>query len=223
VTLRVKPTVGKAGGVKLDLEVETSALAPSLSGDVELVGPTIRQRKLTSTIHLRDGEFVVVGFAREEAYERTSVGVPWFKEIPILGWAFKATTDQKIASRVVIAAQARIERTSEEQIADSILERLAFERASRRLAHVPISDETFWGLRVATVADRQEAEAIAARVGSPERPAHVSRWQSEGGPRFDVTLSRFTSLADANQLALALHDQGYAPEPVVVPVEEPYR
>jgi general secretion pathway protein D len=224
VTLRVKPTVGEAGGVRLELEVETSALGPSLPGqNVEEVGPTIRQRKLTSTIHLRDGEFVVVGFAREEAYQRGSVGVPWLKDIPILGWAFKATSDQTLATRLVIAAQARIERSSEEQVADSIRARLAFERASRRHEHVTLTDDTSWGLRIATVADQQEAEAIAARLGSPERPAHVSRWKSEGGPRFDVTLFRFTSLADANQLALELRDQGYEPEPVVLPLEEPRR
>jgi hypothetical protein len=145
-------------------------------------------------------------------------------DIPFLGWAFKASSDRRIASRLVIAAQARIERSPEERVADSIRHRLAFERSSRRLEHVPVLDtETFWGLRVATVADPQQAEAIAARLGSPERPAHVSRWQSAAGPRFDVTLFRFTSLADANQLALELHDQGYEPEPVVIPAEAPPR
>ena len=111
VSLRVKPTVGEAGGVRLELEVDVTSLAPSLAGDVEEVGPTIRQRRLTSTIHLRDGEFAVVGFAREEGFTRGTMGVPWLKDIPLLGWAFKSTSDTNITTRLVIAAQARIERS----------------------------------------------------------------------------------------------------------------
>lgn len=221
VDLRVKPTVGEAGGVRLELELEVTALAPNAVGNVEEVGPTIRQRRLTSTIHLRDGEFAVVGLARESAFARGSVGVPWFKDIPILGWAFKATSDTGITTRLVIAAQARIERSSEEQIADSIRQRLAFERANSRFGHVPRVDETSWALRVATVADRGEAEAIAARLGTSSRPAQVSRWQSSAGKFYDVTLSRFATLADVNEVALALREEGYDPEPVVVPVEVP--
>jgi Flp pilus assembly secretin CpaC len=225
VSLRVKPTVGKVGGVRLELEVDVTALAPSAvsaaAGSLDEVGPTIRQRRLTSTIHLRDGEFAVVGLGREEAYGKASVGVPWFKDIPILGWAFKATSDTRMATRLVIAAQARIERSSEQQIADSIRQRLAFERAGSETGRRARIDETSWALRVATVADPGEAEAIAARLGTSARPAQVRRWESSGGPLFDVTLHRFVSLADANQLALALREDGYDPEPVVVPVETP--
>ena len=219
VSLRVKPTVGEAGGVRLELELEVTALAPTSVGNVEEVGPTIRQRRLTSTIHLRDGEFAVVGLARETAYSRGTVGVPWFKDIPILGWAFKATSDMNITTRLVIAVQARIERSSEEQIADSIRQRLALERSTSRSGQAARVDQTGWALRVATVADPGEAEAIAARLGTSARPAQVSRWESSGGPLFDVTLSGFATLADANELALALREEGYDPEPVVVPTE----
>jgi general secretion pathway protein D len=223
VSLRVKPTVGEVGGVRLELELEVTALAPTAisadAGSVDEVGPTIRQRRLTSTIHLRDGEFAVIGLAREAAFGRASVGVPWFKDIPILGWAFKATTDSGIQTRLVIAAQARIERSSEEQVASSIRQRLAFERANSRLGHAARIDETAWALRVATVADPGEAEAIAARLGTSARPARVSRWQSAVGAFFDVMLSGFATLADANQVALALREEGYDPEPVVIPVE----
>ena len=223
VSLRVKPTVGEAGGVRLELELEVTALAPTavggLAGTIEEVGPTIRQRRLTSTIYLRDGEFAVVGLARENAYSRGTVGVPWFKDIPILGWAFKATSDMAITTRLVIAVQARIERSSEEQIADSIRQRLALERSTSRSGQAARVDETSWALRVATVRDPGEAEAIAARLGTSARPAQVSRWESSAGPLFDVTLSRFATLADANEIALALREEGYDPEPVVVPTE----
>jgi general secretion pathway protein D len=225
VSLRVKPTVGEAGGVRLELEAEVTSLAPSqvssLAGSIDEVGPTIRERKLTSTIHLRDGEFAVVGFAREQAYDRTSVGVPWLMDIPILGWAFKTTRDRNVTSRVVIAAQARILRTPDEQVADTIRHRLAFERSIQRRAAVPLSEETFWALRVATVSDPEAAQAIATRLGTQERPAQVSRWESSGGPVYDVTLSRFATLSEANEVALRLREQGWDPDPLALPVEQP--
>jgi hypothetical protein len=145
--------------------------------------------------------------------------VPWLKDIPILGWAFKATSDMDITSHLVIAAQARIERSPDEQVEDSIRQRLAFERANSRFGRVATIEETSWALRVATVGDQGEAEAIATRLGTSARPAQVTRWQSLAGPVFDVTLTHFASLADANQIALALREEGYDPEPVVVPVE----
>jgi general secretion pathway protein D len=219
ISLRVKPTVGEAGGVRLELDVDVTQLAPSLSGDVEEVGPTIRQRRLTSTIHLGDGEFAVVGFAREAGLTSVTVGVPWLMDIPFLGWLFKTTSDVDISARLVIAVQARIERSSEDQIAGSIRQRLAFERANARLEHVHTTDETAWALRVATVADEADAKAIAARLGTDGRPARVSRWESSAGPVFDVTLFRFADLSDANDAALDLRADGYDPDVVVLPVE----
>ena len=182
ITLRVKPTVGEAGGVRLELDVDVSTLAPSIAGDVEEVGPSFRNRKLTSTVYLNDNEFIVVGFAREAAYEQSIVGTPWFMNIPILGWAFKAVGDTNVTARLVIAAQARIERTPEERIADSIRQRLAFERSRSRSAPLTAEAGTSWALRVAATNDLSEAQAIAARVSSGARPARARHaLESSGG------------------------------------------
>jgi general secretion pathway protein D len=219
VRLRVKPTVGEAGGVRLELDVDVTSLAPSLAGDVDEVGPTIRQRRLTSIIHLDDGEFAVVGFAREPVYEDTATGIPWLMKVPVLGWAFRTSNQRSVNARLVIAAQARLERTPEESLADSVRQRLAFERSSARFEHFPTGAPTTWALRAAALADRAEAEAIAARLSTDARPARVTRWESSGGPVFDVTLFGFPTLPDANETALALREEGWNPEIVVLPVE----
>ncbi len=219
IDLRVKPTVGEAGGVRLALDVDVTALAPPLAGDVNDVGPTLRKRKLTSTVHLNDGEYVVVGFAREAMAAPSVIGVPWLKDIPILGWAFKKESDSNTTARLVIAVHARIERTQEEQIADSIRQRLGFERANRRLEPLARDADTGWALRVATRSDEAEARAVAAQLPARPQPARVTRWESSGGPQFDVTLSGFATVSDANDAALELRDRGYEPELVVVPLE----
>ena len=219
IRVRVKPSVGEAGGVRLELDVDVSSLAPSLAGSVEEVGPTLRQRHLTSTIHLNDNEFAVVGFAREAVVERSMTGTPWLKDIPILGWAFKQTSDTNVTARLVIAVQARIERSPDEQLADSIRRRLAFERSSQRLEPLAANATTAWALRVATRADEAEAQAIAARLSASARPARVTRWESSSGSVFDVSVSGFATLSEANDTALQLREEGYDPEVVVVPFE----
>jgi len=219
IRLRVKPSVGEAGGVRLELDVNISSLAPSLAGSVEEVGPSLRQRRLTSTIHLNDNEFAVVGFAREAAVEQNEIGTPWLKDIPILGWAFKQTSDSNVTARLVIAVQARIERSPDERVADSIRRRLAFERSSQRLEPLAQSSTTAWALRVAARADEAEAQTIAARLSASARPARVTRWESSSGSVFDVTVSGFETLSEANDTALQLREEGYDPEVLVVPLE----
>jgi len=218
IRVRVKPSVGEAGGVRLELDVDTTSLAPSLAGSVEEVGPTLRQRRLTSTIHLNDDEFAVVGFAREAVLEQSVIGTPWLKDIPILGWAFKQTSDTNVTARLVIAVQARVERSPDEQVADSIRRRLAFERSNRRLEPLAANATTAWALRVAARADEAEAQAIAARLSAGARPARVTRWESSSGPVFDVSVSGFATLSEASDTALQLREEGYDPEVVVVPL-----
>jgi len=146
-------------------------------------------------------------------------GTPWLKDIPILGWAFKRTSDTNVTARLVIAVQARIERSPDEQLADSIRRRLAFERSSQRLEPLAANAISAWALRVATRADEAEAQAIAARLSASARPARVTRWESSSGSVFDVSVSGFATLSEANDTALQLREEGYDPEVVVVPFE----
>jgi general secretion pathway protein D len=219
ITVRVKPTLGEAGGVRLELDVNVSSLAPPLAGDVEEVGPTLRNRQLNSTVHLNDDEFIVVGFAREMASQQDVIGTPWLMKVPILGWAFKKAGDTRVTARFVIAVQAHIQRTPDERIADTIRHRIAFQRSNARLAPLATGSTSVWVLRVATRSDEAEAQAIATRLSSGARPASVSRWESAGGPIFDVNLFGFATVADANQAALKLRDEGYDPEVLVAPLE----
>ena len=41
------------------------------------------------------------------------MGIPWLKDIPVLGWAFRATTEQVFKRHLLIAARAEILRPPE--------------------------------------------------------------------------------------------------------------
>jgi hypothetical protein len=186
--LRVKPSVGEAGGVRLELDVEISSLAPSLAGSVEAVGPTLRQRRLSSTIHLNDDEFAVVGFAREAVVEQSVTGTPWLKDIrPRLGLQVEhghqhhhASGDRRPGAQINAAEEQVAARSASASPSE------AGEQPSRACPHHRCHE-----LGAARRSRRRpgRAQAIADRLATSARPARVSRWESGVGPVFDVTCS----------------------------------
>ena len=92
--LRVRPTVGQEGGVRLELDLEVSSIRPSLVGDAQRVGPTFAQRQLSSTLHLEDGDVAVVGFATLPRSTQRMVGVPILHSLPFLGFLFRSTEER---------------------------------------------------------------------------------------------------------------------------------
>jgi general secretion pathway protein D len=106
VVLRVKPTLGEAGGVVLELTLEVSALAPSEAGNQAQVGPTITERTLSSKVRLEPDRIAVIGWHGGPVKDSSVVGVPWLKDIPLLGWLFRATREVTRNSNVLITVAA---------------------------------------------------------------------------------------------------------------------
>jgi len=123
-SLRVTPTIGAQGGVILELGVEVSSLRASEAGTVEEVGPTIRQIRVESVIRLRHGEIAVIATAEQPFSEQVVTGVPWLKDIPWLGFAFRTTSEQKRKSQLLIAAQAEILRPETRELAERLAREL---------------------------------------------------------------------------------------------------
>ena len=124
-SLRLTPTVGEQGGVTLGMHLEVSSLAESEAGPVEEVGPTISQITIESTIRLRGGEVAVIASAARPRIEKNVTGVPWLKDIPGLGWAFRFTTDQNRKRHLLVAVRAQILRPQEShELADRLAREL---------------------------------------------------------------------------------------------------
>jgi len=124
-SLRLTPTLGEKGGVTLKLRVEVSTLSESTVGPVERVGPSIREIIVESTIRLQGGEIAVLATAARPHLEKTATGVPWLMDIPVLGYAFRATTDQTVNRHLLIAARAEILRPEARDLADRLARELA--------------------------------------------------------------------------------------------------
>jgi len=91
LTLEVTPQITSDGGVILDLNVTKDS--PSVFN-----GQTgIDSKAVNTTVYVANGETIVIGgvYSRDKALNNTSV--PFFSEIPFLGWLFKneSTRDNK--------------------------------------------------------------------------------------------------------------------------------
>jgi general secretion pathway protein D len=219
--LRVRPSVGEAGGVRLGLELEVSDVAPSVAGDVEEVGVTLTQRTLTATVQLADGEFAVVGMGPRRVERRVERGTPFVSAIPFLGAFFRSERTETARTELLVAAQAWILRGPEERVAETVARRLAFERSLARTAGLSGGGEAGWAVWIASAGSEHEAEEIASGValgGVP--PPRVTRWDFDGSPRYDVFVPGFESLAQAGAAANELARAGYRSRVVAVPEKD---
>ncbi len=87
VTLNIQPTINSNRRVELTISQDVSeAQANSLSG---IQSPIILTRAIETTLSLSDGETVLLGGLISENYSTGNSGVPYLKDIPILGSLFK--------------------------------------------------------------------------------------------------------------------------------------
>ncbi len=221
ITLRVDPTVGEAGDVELGLLVETARLAPSAAGDVSQVGPTVRTRSLETRVRVADDEWVVIGLGHQPEFTDRVVGVPFVKDIPLLGNFFRRTEKRERDSELVLAVQARIGRTRDDLIADSIRRRLGFERSLTRVKGLEAERDGPVALRISSRSSEAQARAIEEAFRSDDHPPRLVSWDSDGIRHFDVLLTGFRSIAEAAAATGALAAEGWAPQIVVVPDAEP--
>ncbi len=131
VVLRVKPTLGELGSIVLDLQLEVSALAPSQAGATSEVGPTIRERVLTSTIRLEHDRVAMIGWQTGPVQVKLETGVPFLKDIPWIGWIFRATDERTLHNHLLISVTAWSDDTQVRALAELLRNALGPERGER--------------------------------------------------------------------------------------------
>jgi general secretion pathway protein D len=212
VRLRVKPTLGVAGDLRLELEIEATRVAESTLGEVEEVGPTLLSRELTSRLGIADGEVAIIGGRGEPVRRRVETGVPFVQDVPFLGQLFRSTRDEVVHSHLLVAVQARLLRSPEDMALDAIRRRLAFERSREGLRALEAEVRAPYAVLVAVRSERAEAEVLAAELAAAGWDARVVAWEAGGAVRFDVVVPGFAEFADACAAARELLDRGHEPE-----------
>jgi type II secretory pathway component GspD/PulD (secretin) len=96
VKLRLTPTIGADGSVIAEMHPEYSAIQTFVGGY-----PVIANRKIDSTLRVRDGETIVLGGLLRDIDSETITRVPWLADIPVLGKVFQNREQSRERDEIV--------------------------------------------------------------------------------------------------------------------------
>ena len=105
INLKVTPQVSADGFVLLNINVKSSTL--DFGSQIENI-PAENTREAKANVLVRDGETVVIGGILKDTNSDSTTGVPYLKEIPVLGWLFKKMSWQKDFEELVVFITPRI-------------------------------------------------------------------------------------------------------------------
>lgn len=106
VILGITPRIGEDGRVLLEIEQEVSDAVRTTTSQID--SPTIQQRRIKTTVVVRDGESIVLAGMMQD---RATVGraqVPLFGDIPVVGNLFKEKEDSIERTELLIAITPRV-------------------------------------------------------------------------------------------------------------------
>lgn len=100
IILKATPRVNQGGMVMMDIAQEVSDVANTTSSTLD--SPTIRQRKISSSVAVRDGETIALGGLIKDSRTDGGSGIPVLRDIPALGFLFGSTTDNSIRTELLV-------------------------------------------------------------------------------------------------------------------------
>jgi general secretion pathway protein D len=109
VILKVTPRVNDSGLVLLDVSQEVSDVAQTASSNID--SPTIQQRKIASSIAIRDGQTIALGGLIRDNTTLGKDGIPVLSKIPVLGALFGNTDNTKKRTELLVMITPRVVRT----------------------------------------------------------------------------------------------------------------
>jgi len=98
--LKIKPVIHSSDQVDMEVSQEVSSVANNTTGGIS--SPTINKSSLDTKLTLKHGSTYVLGGLISNNVDKTNSGVPFLKDIPILGQAFKKTVDSTKRNELVI-------------------------------------------------------------------------------------------------------------------------
>ena len=96
ITLRLTPQISSGDSVTLKIYTEVSNV---VSGPLDAqLGPTTQQRKSETTVIAKDSQMIVIGGLMSDDLQDSKSGVPFLRDIPVLGFLF-GTTKSSVTKR----------------------------------------------------------------------------------------------------------------------------
>jgi general secretion pathway protein D len=100
IILRVVPRISANGNVIIDVQQESSSVAPGSSTGA--LTPTISDRSVKSTISVASGQTVLLAGLISDEVDRTRQGIPVLDKIPGIGDLFSQQNGTKVRTELII-------------------------------------------------------------------------------------------------------------------------
>jgi len=133
VILSITPRINESGRVLLDIEQEVSSVVQTTSSSID--SPTIRQRKIKTSVVVNDGDSLVLGGMIQESKSNGRSQIPILGDIPFLGNAASSRSNTIGKTELVILIKPHVIRDLNEArfITDEYRRYLGIEGPHRRL------------------------------------------------------------------------------------------
>jgi type IV pilus assembly protein PilQ len=103
--LEVTPQVTADASIIMSVEVERSLISP---GSVSGAAPAIDTRKATTRVIVKNGQTTIIGGVYQNDTSTTTTGVPWLKDLPIVGGMFRTRENRSARNELMIFITPRI-------------------------------------------------------------------------------------------------------------------
>jgi type IV pilus assembly protein PilQ len=94
LTLEVTPHITSDGYVSMKIKATNNAPQQLIQGTTT---PPISKKEATTELLVKNGDTTVIGGIYVDNDSSATSGVPWLKDIPVLGWLFKS--NKKVSNR----------------------------------------------------------------------------------------------------------------------------
>ena len=194
ITLKITPQISEGAYVKLDIYQEISSLLGQQTENILVnLGPTFTKRSTKTSVVVKDKETVVIGGLMQEKEEEILTKVPFFGDIPLLGWLFKYKSMRKTKTNLLVFLTPHVV-TEAEQLGRISREKLAdFNQKGKYYVEeellVSFKDGVTEGVAKAVIA-RLEASIIKTLK---EKTYHV---RLKKGQAVEEALSQFSALPE---------------------------
>ena len=111
LTLRVRPQISETGIVKMQIFQEIS----SIQNQDFASGIILFKRNIESNVVVDDGQIIVIGGLMDDRYTDSSSGVPFLKDIPILGALFRYDSTKRTKTNLMVFLRPYILRDKDQE------------------------------------------------------------------------------------------------------------
>jgi general secretion pathway protein D len=112
VILSITPRIHEGGRVFLKIEQEVSSVGSTTTSSID--SPTIKQRRVKTTVQVRDGEALTLGGLIQDQIDDTRSQIPVFGDIPLIGNVFKEKSGSIGKTELIVLITPRVLRNLSE-------------------------------------------------------------------------------------------------------------